>query len=67
MEGKGVFDSPQGDVSSRRIAGYVLAPLGVVAMVYGGVTGNELLVRVGQSFLYTGGILLGLGTLDHLK
>lgn len=66
MENKGVFNSPQGDVSSKRVAGFVFGGLGIVSMLYGGFAGNALMVDVGTTFLIAAGGLLGVGVLEHI-
>jgi len=66
MEGK-MIQSPQGDISSKRVAGLSLAGLAIVSMIVGAFTQNALLVDVGETFLYAGGGLLGIGVFEHLR
>ena len=65
-ESKGLFRSVDGDVSSKRVAGFALVALGVGTMLAGGITQNAVLVGVGQSYLITGGGLLGVTAFEHI-
>lgn len=69
MEGEklGVFDSPQGDTSSKRIAGIALVVLGIVAGIVGAWVGNALMVDYSKYVVGLGAGLLSVGVLEHLK
>jgi hypothetical protein len=66
-EDKGLLRSPQGDVSSKRVAGLVLIVIGVTAGFVGAGIGNALLVDYAKWIVGFGSGLLGLGMFEHLR
>jgi len=63
----GLLQSPQGDVSSKRIAGLVLVVAGVVIGFIGAFGGNMELVDYSKWIAITGAGLLGIGVVEHLS
>ena len=59
--------SPQGDLSSKRVAGYFLGVWGVVCMTWGALAHNADLMSAGRTFLITGAGLLGVGVVEHMR
>ena len=66
-EEKGLFRSPQGDVSSKRVVGFALIVVGVVAGFVGAGISNVLLVDYAKWIVGFGSGLVGVGVLEHLR
>ena len=61
-----LLKSPQGDTSSKRVAGLVLVVLGIGAGLVGAWRQNALLVEYAKYVIGLGSGLLAVGVVEHL-
>jgi hypothetical protein len=61
-----LLKSPQGDTSSKRVAGIVLVALGIGAGLVGAWRQNSLLVEYAKYVIGLGSGLLAVGVVEHL-
>ena len=64
---KSLVTSPQGDVSSKRVAGIILIAIGVGWGLWGSLRGTSLMVQYAQWIVGFGAGLIGVGVVEHLK
>ena len=62
----GLLQSPQGDTSSKRVAGLILVVSGVVIGFIGAFTTNMVLVDYSKWIAIIGAGLLGIGVIEHI-
>ena len=63
----GLLQSPQGDVSAKRVAGLVLVGAGVVLGFVGAFQNNIELISYSKWIAITGAGLLGIGVVEHIN
>ena len=60
-----LLKSPQGDTSSKRVAGIALVAVGLGWGLWGSIRGTPLMVEYARWVVVSGAALLGIGVFEH--